>query len=306
MESTAEQQPGLATKSVLATGNGRALAIVSPANWSRLLEIETGLRGIFPHVQTECPHDLDELERRVRESHDRYDIVIAVGGDGTVHRVLQYIDTVDQVLAVLPGGTGNDLARTMGFPPGGLTPGIQHLGRLQPRSIDLCTVNGIRYHNSGGFGLDAATLRYREAEHGMFRRHYNLAFVCALFGMQPLELEVHFGDQTERGRFYWALGMNNRDIGKGTRIAPNALLDDGLLDMVLVRHIPKLRMLALMPKAIKGEHLSDSAVVHAQVPSFTCVSREAVTELACDGELHECGVNEVRFEVIPKGLTLLW
>ena len=73
-------------------GGQRALCVVSPANRARVPEIERMLRAVFPNLRLESPASLDAMEQVIRASVGEADVVIAMGGDGTLHRALQWID----------------------------------------------------------------------------------------------------------------------------------------------------------------------------------------------------------------------
>lgn len=281
-----------------------ALAIVSPANRGRLLEIESDLGVVFPNLECVAPGSLDDLGRLVRESQGHKDLLIAVGGDGTLHQVLQHVDLPTQVLGLLPGGTGNDLARTLGFPLD-FRGRVGHLLGQTPVSMDLGLLGGVRFHNSGGFGLDTATLVVREQRHGLFKRNYNAAFVAALVSMRPLRGEVEIDGRRHSGRFWWVLAMNNRDIGKGTQIAPRAVIDDGRLDILLVEGMSKLDLLRLLPRAQQGRHIGQTGVTYEQAERVTVRLDKPLTHIACDGELYASGASELHIEILPNALKLL-
>jgi YegS/Rv2252/BmrU family lipid kinase len=280
------------------------MAIISKNNLMRLEWLKSTLGQVFPRLDCIAPRDLSHLRDVVRRSRESHPLVIAVGGDGTLHQVLQHIDLENQVLGLLPFGTGNDLARVIGCPTAPLA-AAQYLQRAVPQPIDIIDANGIRVHNSAGFGIDTATIKVRERNRGLLHSNYNLAFLWALRELKPLRMRIDYGSVSESGDFWWVLAMNNRDIGKGTRIAPRARFDDGLLDMLLVREMPKLSLVKLLPKASKGRHLSEPGIVYEQLAELRCELSQAVDYLVCDGEMHFVATREVRFRCQPGALRLL-
>lgn len=301
-------------------GEERVLALLSPRNLRRLDEIKASLGIVFPRLDVVAPDDLGHLGQAVSRSRETHKVVIAVGGDGTLHQVLQVVDPVNQVLALLPGGTGNDFARAIGYKDRcSAAWAAERMLEMRAQPSDLCLVNGIRFHNSAGFGLDTATVKVRERSKGLLHTNYVLAFLAALKQMQPLKMSYTFegsyvsGDgrhiseaqHSGSGEFFWVLGMNNRDIGGGTQMAPLAKLGDGVLDLVLIHGMPKLNMLSLLPAAMKGRHLGRAGVDYAQCASLRCVLEERLDWLAVDGEMYRCGEREVQFELRAAGLTLL-
>jgi diacylglycerol kinase (ATP) len=287
----------------------RVLAVVSRNNWNRLVELEAHLRTIYPQLTCIAPASLEDMDAEVRASSGYIDLVVAVGGDGTLHRVLQSIDLESQALGLLPAGTGNDLARSLGYPED--LPGrVAHLQRLKPRAIDVGLVGGavdapIRYHNSAGFGLDASTLVKRESNE-ILRRNYKLAFGVALLGMRPLAARIEVGGRELAGSYWWVLAMNNCDIGRGTRIAPVAKIDDGVLDLLLVDgSVSKLGLVKLLPKAERGGHVGQPGITYVQGTEIRCVLEQPVGYVAVDGELYASDATEITFTVERQALKLL-
>ncbi len=285
-------------------GNKKVLAILSPNNLHHLEQIKAQLEIVFPLLQVVAPKTLDHLREVVSLNARAYDMLISVGGDGTFHRVLNAVDLKQHVLGILPCGTGNDFARMLGFPLG-LKPAIAHLQTCTLQPTDYCTAGPFRYHTCAGFGIDSATLKLRQDHPGGLNKNYNIAFLRALARLECPPLSIKYGDSSINSPCYWVIGMNSTTIGGGTRIAPKALLDDGLLDMVVVRETSKLQLVRLLPSAIRGKHLSHPSVEYAQLVEFTCTQETPITYLAVDGEVFLFGERSVKFKCIPLGMNLL-
>lgn len=282
----------------------RALAVLSPQNISRLPQIKSQLGLVFPHLDVISPRDLHHLREVVQRSAATHRVVLAVGGDGTLHQVLNAVDVEHQILGIVPAGTGNDFARTLGLSRS-LLPAIAGLAALSPQSTDFGIVNGTRYHNSAGFGVDSATLRLRTQRQNIFTKNYNLAFLLALAGMSCPQVHIQFDGEEESGRFYWVLVMNTPQIGGGTPIAPGAEIDDGQLNMLLIRETTKLNLMRHMPATMRGKHTNLPMAHYQQVTHLICTSQEAVEYIAVDGELQYCGAKQVEFTVRPGGMQFL-
>lgn len=282
----------------------RVLAILSPSNVTRLPMLRTSIGAVFPHLDAIAPRDLDHLREVVQRSAGTHRIVLAVGGDGTLHHVLNSADVAGQILGIVPAGTGNDFASAIGM-PSQLDAAIAHLTQLKPVATDYGVINGVRYHNSAGFGLDAATLRLRETRKNMLTRNYNLAFLMALAGLRCPRLQIKYDGGEAEGRYFWVLAMNTRQIGGGTKIAPHADIADGLLDMVLVRETSKLNLIRHMPATLQGKHTNLPMICYEQVQTVSCVAAAPVDYLAVDGELRFCGEREISFAVRPGGMQFL-
>lgn len=282
----------------------RVLAILSPRNLERLPLIRASVGAVFPHLDVVAPRDLSHLRDVVQRSAGSHRIVLAVGGDGTLHQVLNAADVARQVLGIVPAGTGNDFARVIGM-PGQLNDAIAHLMQLTPQATDYGVINGLRYHNSAGFGLDAATLRLRETRKNVITRNYNLAFLLALASLRCPQLTINYDGTEVSGSYFWVLVMNTQQIGGGTRIAPKAGIADGRLDMVLVRETKKLNLVRHMPATLRGQHMGLPFITYEQVQSVTCRADSPVDYLAVDGELHYCGEREIKLAIRAGGMQFL-
>jgi diacylglycerol kinase family enzyme len=295
-------------------GDEKVLAVMSPSALIHFELFKRDLPGIFPGVQLIAPRDVAHLHELVNRSAENRRLVLAIGGDGTLHQCLRRLDLSRQVLGILPSGSGNDFASQLGFPRGGLDKAIAHLGTLRAKPTDCGSVDKMRYINSAGFGIDTQTLLLRQRTGKFWQKQYNLLFVRALAGMQPkpirLSWSTHSGGtsepSSETAPFFWVLGMNSPVIGGGTRIAPQATLEDGLIDMVCIRRVRKLELLRRMQDAIAGRHLRDEALtLFRQVESFTVEADEPLGWLALDGELVLWPSPRAEFRVLPRSLSFL-
>ncbi len=161
----------------------RVLAVLSPRSIDRLPLCKRLLGAVFPRLDVISPRSLEHLRDVVQHSAATHALVLAVGGDGTLHQVLNALDLERQVLGIVPSGTGNDFVRTLNLPTG-FTQAIAGLHALTLQPTDYGVINGMRYHNSAGFGLDSATLRLREERRNWLTRNYNMAFLMALAGLE--------------------------------------------------------------------------------------------------------------------------
>ncbi len=283
----------------------RVLAVLKPAELMRLELLRSLLKQVFPRLEIVCPEDLERLHTLLRRCQATHPLLLALGGDGTLHQVLQWLDLDRQALGLLPLGTGNDFARTIGY-PARVRDKVARLSELAPIPTDFGEMCGQRFINSAGFGLDSDTLAVRvHHPNNRLLQNYNLAFISVLAKLQPAIAEIEIDGERFSGKYYWILAMNNRDIGGGTRIAPQALIDDGMLDFLLVSAESKFEMLRNLPAAIRGKHLGMKQVVYRQGRQLKCVCTSPVHYLAADGELHFHGKTTVEFSVKPGCLRML-
>jgi diacylglycerol kinase (ATP) len=281
------------------------LGVLKPSQLHQLDALKAALAPVFPRLEIVSPASLDRMQDLLRRCRATHKLVLAIGGDGTLHQVLQGMNLAEQALGLLPLGTGNDFARVIGYPRS-LSAKAARLVELTPTPTDYGVMAGHRFINSAGFGLDSATLALREA-HPKSRvlQNYNLAFIRVLASLQPVPARIELDGEPIDGLFYWALAMNNAYIGGGTRIAPQAKVDDGKLDALLVRADSKWELLVNLPRAIQGKHLGMRQVIYRQAALLRCVAEKPVRYLAADGELHFHGEKVVEFTACPGGLRML-
>jgi YegS/Rv2252/BmrU family lipid kinase len=184
----------------------------------------------WEHEIAPC-ENLDPLiERAARE---KFDVVYAVGGDGTVHEVAKRLIGTQMALGILPTGSGNGFARHIGIP----LEARNSLRACQDQrivTIDTATVNGIPFVATMGVGFDAwiADQFAESAVRGL--RTYLRVAASGLFGYSAEEYEIEIDGQQLRQRALLIAVANSSQYGNNARIAPLASLQDGLLDLVVV------------------------------------------------------------------------
>lgn len=181
---------------------------------------------------------------------------VAFGGDGLVGAVAGALRDTASVLGVLPGGRGNDFARVLGIP---LEPvaACQVLATGRVRALDLGQVGEQTFIGIASCGFDSEANRIAN-ETRLVRGNLVYAYgaLRALLGWHPARFEIKLGGgeiRTVRG--YTVAAANSKAYGGGMMMAPDASLEDGLLDVVIVAEVPRLRFLRLLPTVFKGEHV---------------------------------------------------
>ncbi|MBA1334716.1 MAG: Transcription regulator [contains diacylglycerol kinase catalytic domain] [Firmicutes bacterium] len=225
-------------------------------DWLRVIRFYTETEGFQYGIYiTDGPGDgIAKAERAVK---DGCDVVVAVGGDGTVSEVVNGIpENRDTVLGVLPVGTGNDFARTLKLPLE-LDEAVRILLGMNIIPCDLGVVNGRYFINVASVGLDSQVVieanKIKKSIPGSVA--YILGVFKAVNGYKPYDLEI----QTEQGTVSRQATLiavaNGSYYGGGMKIAPRARINDGLLDICLVRNMPRNRIIALFPLLFSGGHL---------------------------------------------------
>ncbi len=277
-------------------GRGKGAAALDAA--AHLL----GERGASVKImRTERPGHAVELAERAPE--ERPDLVLVVGGDGTVRDVTEGLLRSGYAgpVGLLPGGTGNDLARTLGVPRP-LEKALAVALAGVEREIDVWSWNDTCFINVAGVGLDAAVAREVNTRFPSMRGAlpYLLALMTVLPRLQPQRLRLTHAEGEWEGSVWLAAFGNGRCYGGGMQIAPSAEPDDGLLDVVLVGHVSRMELLRELPGIFKGRHVRHPRVVSLRV---TACGVEAVEQDATiDGEL--IGRTPARIVLAPGKLRV--
>jgi len=194
------------------------------------------------------------------QGHD----LVACGGDGLVAAVAGVAADTSRRLAIVPTGAGNDFARNIGYDPKHPLDAFGVLEHGKDRVIDLGRVNGRWYTCVTASGFDAEANRWANTVHRLSGTALYVAAVLrtlAVYKPHPFRLTVD-GETHDLHAWLVAVG-NGPAYGGGMNIAPNARLDDGLLDITVVGDMSRVQMLMNFPKVFKGTHIG-----HAKVRTF--------------------------------------
>jgi YegS/Rv2252/BmrU family lipid kinase len=193
--------------------------------------------------------------------------VVAFGGDGMVRIAATAVHGTDAVLGILPGGRGNDFATALGIPRDPLA-ACEVIAHGQIRAVDAGQVDGRLFVGIASIGLESEVTPIANVAPRLGGRAVYLG--ATLYGLarwRParFELEVDGDQLTFSG--YMAAVANSGRFGGGMRLAPDARLDDGLLDLVVIEHVPRLHFIRAMPKVFRGSHGSEPNVLMRKATS---------------------------------------
>lgn len=233
--------------------------------------------------------------------------LVVVGGDGTLSGVLDTVCAAAVPVVLVAAGTGNDLARALGLPRGDAEAAAELALTGMPRRIDVGLVRtateGRKFLTIAALGFDAKvsdrTNRLRWP-HGAPR--YYLALLIELLRLRPMEFTLSIdGEPATRSPGTLIAAGSTSSYGGGMPICAGAVPDDGLLDIVQVAPLGRLRLLRLVPLLLRGTHLGRREVVHRRARTVT-VSAPGLVVYA-DGE--RIGEDECTISVLPGALTMM-
>lgn len=298
--------------------------IVNPASARgkmvrRYPEIEAILRAEnFPYdvVFTERRGHATELARRALDAG--YDLIVAVGGDGTLNEVVNGLVTQDgkarnptAVLGVIPSGTGSDFVRTANIPRDMLL-AARYLARAtQNISIDLGKIdyrlNGKPatrfFANVTGMGFDAEVIQRveRGGKRGGGTIPYYSALLATISNFHNLDLTLTIDGKIVRGKMNPIVVCNGKYFGGGMMIGPNATLNDGKFHVVFGHDFTALELLLATPKLYNGSILTHPKATEYIAEHVIVESTEPVL-IEADGEL--IGEGPATFEICPAAIKL--
>lgn len=270
------------------------------------------LRAAGHRVSVTSGGSADESSRLLRTALDLgADAVVVAGGDGTVSLAIQILAGGDVPLGIVPAGTGNDLANTLGLRDLDADATADAVIAGTTRTIDLARVtradgSTVLYGTVLASGFDSKVNdRANRMRWPRGHMRYNIAILVEFLKLRgiPFDIELELTDgSTERitGDLLMAAVGNGRSYGGGIPICPDADLEDGLLDVTLVHPAGRLTLLRLLLRAYKGTHTTMEQVSTYRVRAARLAS-PAVTSYA-DGE--PLGPLPLRVEVVPRALRV--
>jgi diacylglycerol kinase (ATP) len=248
----------------------------------------------------------DLAEQARRAVADGVERLLVAGGDGTMHHAAQGLAGTACALGVIPLGSGNDLAGTLGVPRD-LDRAVERALSGGLRRIDLVRVGEIRSIGYAGVGFDGdVTRRADEVRRLRGPLVYAWAVLRTLLDFQPPILRVEHDAGRFEGRAMFAVVSNLPRFGGGMRIAPGAEIDDGLLDLVIVRGISRIALLRVFPKVYAGRHAGHPAVEIVRTRRAEITLDREMTMYGGGEPLRSIAAGEtVVVEVLPGELTVV-
>lgn len=187
---------------------------------------------------------------------DGIDALVCVGGDGLISAGVQAIARTEVPIGVIPAGTGNDTAREFSIPTGDPEAAADVVMAGNVRTIDLAQVGDAWFLTVLASGFDSkVTDRANSLTWPKGPMRYNVAILAELAGLQAIPYRIELDDETIEVDATLVSVGNTKSYGGGMRICPDAVVDDGLLDVTVVRHASRLRLALLMPTIYKGTHV---------------------------------------------------
>jgi diacylglycerol kinase (ATP) len=265
-------------------------------------------------IQVEChaSQAVGDIEDQVLHCVDNAAThIVVAGGDGSVHEAVNGILRSDNIaaLGVVPTGTGNDFAKACGIPLN-----WEHATRLladriaadgTPRIIDAGRCNDRFFANGAGIGFDAKVTRVAQSIRWPIG---DLVYLLAILrtmvgGIASPRLQISTEGFDWEGPLTLAAISNGPWIGGMFHIAPMAVNSDNILELLIAKPVTRLRLMALLPKIMSGQHMQESEIVHQSITSLTIQAEKPIAS-HLDGEVQPLQT-DFELSVLPGALNLL-
>jgi len=195
------------------------------------------------------------------DSHPQCKGVIAVGGDGLFHIVLQKIIPAQLPITLIPAGTGNDFVRSLGWDLDDIDSQLSHVLSNPAKRLDAGLVDGEWFGSVLSTGFDAVVNeRANKLKWPKGPMKYNMSVVMELPRFQPKNYEIHLDDRTITTQAMLIAVGNGRSYGGGMLVCPEADMTDGFFDVMILHPVSKLEFIKVFPSVFIGAHIDHPAV----------------------------------------------
>jgi diacylglycerol kinase (ATP) len=247
---------------------------------------------------TECPHHATEI---AQQESNNFKLIVAVGGDGTVHEVGLGLIHTNTILGILPMGSGNGLARHLKIPMN-TKDAIINLNKLNSKRIDTVKLNDTYFLGAAGVGFDAhISYLFAKATKRGFLTYLKIS-VKEFFNYQEKTYQLTYDDKTVTKNAFLITFANSNQYGNNAFISPHSIIDDGWFSIIILK---KFSLFAAIPLAIKlftRKITSSKFVEEIRVSKASILSSE--TTMHVDGEPVLTEKN-IHLEILPLSLNVI-
>tara|TARA_B100000003_G_scaffold133523_1_gene119743 strand:+ start:416 stop:1303 length:888 start_codon:yes stop_codon:yes gene_type:complete len=237
-----------------------------------------------------------------------YDGLCAIGGDGTMYELINGMlkrdDNHKIPIGLITGGTGNSFMYDVDCldPIDAAKRIVQH--NLRPLDIAKVNANGELFYsfNIIGWGLATDAGKLAEKLRWLGGVRYDVASIIEVLKGKDRIATLTLDEEVIKENFIFIIGCNTIHTGKAMKMAPLAQLNDGKIDLIIVRKTSRINLLKLFPKLFSGDHIKSPLVEYRQVQNFS-ISLEETNDLTIDGEI--IGTTPLNVQMVPKMVNVL-
>jgi diacylglycerol kinase (ATP) len=245
-----------------------------------------------------------EATELAREATVQFECIVAVGGDGTINEVVNGLVGSNVKFGIIPIGSGNDFAKAIHIPLK-LNSAFNSLMALNTRPVDVGKAGNMYFQNGLGIGFDAWVV---QESFKVKRLRGNAIYLYSVFktiyGYQAPEMEIRYDDVNRQEKIFMISVGNGTSMGGGFKLTPFALLDDGLLDLTIIKDLTKWEIYQNLASVYVGKH--------TRMPQVT-TGRTKTLKIDCDqgfaahvdGELLSLNIKTLEVTIVPKALEIV-
>lgn len=246
---------------------------------------------------TQKTGDATELSKSAIKSGA--EMVVAVGGDGTLNECVKAVINTECALAVIPCGSGNGFANHIKMSKN-LDIALDQIAKSTVTNVDAGEVNGEIFINVAGVGFDALLAqKFNELTERGVANYMRL--VVNELSYTPKSYTISYGDTERTVEAYMITCCNATQFGNDARICPTAKIDDGILDFVIVKNFPQFQIAEFILRLMSGTLSNCELIEIVQAASMKIISNDQLVHL--DGEPYEVG-ETVNVNVIPQSIKV--
>ncbi len=280
-----------------AAGRGRANAADR-----KVAELFRSKGAFFDLEFTKGPKDAAEIARKALAD---FDVVVAVGGDGTVNEIIPAMLFSRKPFAIIPAGSGNDFVKSLNI-PSDFESAVDVVLQGKTKVIDAGRINETYFVNGVGIGFDAAvnhaSYSINHSKKGLYL--YLCALVKTLGKYRPVRLRIVMNGETMEQEIFMVTIGNGTTCGGGFKLTPHARLDDQLFDVTLVRPLGLLPLLWHFPKVFLGTIERAKYARLERTSKITIQSLQSIP-VHVDGEIYSGNCQTCEIEIIPNALKVV-
>jgi YegS/Rv2252/BmrU family lipid kinase len=246
------------------------------------------------------------LDFITNEKLEKYDGLVVVGGDGTIHEVVNGLMKSGQgshlPLGIIPGGSGNAFADDLGIKNS--SQAIKQIVSGQLHSIDIMQISrgdNISYaFNIIAWGIASDVNIRAEKLRRLGNSRYSLSAIISILNLNKKPILLHLDNDVVDDKVILFVALNTVHTGKGMKMAPHAKLNDGLIDLLLLKDASRLRILKIFIQLFSGKHITDPLIEYRHAKTFSIQTKG--DRLNIDGE--NIGQTPIEVSLIPSALKV--
>ena len=239
---------------------------------------------------------------------EKYDSIIAIGGDGTIHAIAQNLISKPKIaLGIIPLGSGNDLTKNFNINNLTTEQALEVIKNNRRKQIDILKINDWFLINSMGLGFDAQVAKdYKKIVRISGFSKYVVAVLKNLFRFEQISVDIEYEKEKFTQKVFLCEICNGISAGGGFYLTPNAIIDDGFLDVCIIgdEQVSIIDRIPLLLKVLLKKHPNDRRTNIFRTKKIK-LSSPKLDLVHCDGELYDILDGEINVEILEKSLNVI-